>query len=105
MQLGGAWFKSEIEIQKIHGFTHLKPLDITLQNKLMKGFSRQLILKHQYVKQIIEEGDLAPLPVDRVKKELDQLINVEQFLNVIGMGPKSIKVKYCEEKIGTNGWL
>lgn len=70
----------------------------------MKGFSRQLILKHQYVKQIIEEGDLAPMPLEQVKRELDQLINLEQFLNVIGMGTKSTKVCMMEKSVLMGGY-
>jgi len=53
----------------------------------MRGFSRQLLLKHNYLKKISEDELL-----ESVASELDELISLEQFLNIIGIEPKSIKV-------------
>lgn len=58
----------------------------------MKGFARQLFLKHQYVKQISYKEDQAPMSLKLVESELDQLIKLEQFLNIIGMSQQSTKV-------------
>ncbi len=60
----------------------------------MKGFSRQLLLKHQHLKAIVEDGGDETLLED-VAKQLDELISLEQFLNLTGMEPKSIKVARC----------
>lgn len=54
----------------------------------MKGFGRQLILKHQCLKQVEEED----MSVEEAEKELDKFINLELFLNVAGLEPRSIKV-------------
>ncbi len=55
----------------------------------MKGFSRQLLLKHQHLRAITAEpGE----NVENITKQLDALISLEQFLNVTGVEPKSIKV-------------
>ena len=60
----------------------------------MKGFSRQLLLKHQHLKAIVEDGGDETLLED-VAKQLDELISLEQFLNLTGMEPKSNKVARC----------
>lgn len=57
----------------------------------MKGFSRQLLLKHQHLKQL-GEGSCEEGRVEEVAKELDELISLEQFLNVTGVETKSVKV-------------
>ncbi len=57
----------------------------------MRGFSRQLLLKHQHLKAIVEEGGDETLLED-VAKQLDEIISLEQFLTVTGMEPKYIKV-------------
>lgn len=54
----------------------------------MRGFSRQLSLKHQYLKQAEEEGE----SLKEAKKELDQWIDLEMFLNVADIEPRSVKV-------------
>lgn len=64
-----------------------------LQNKLLKSFSNQLLLKHQCLKQLEDEEEYAATPLERVRVELDQLISLEQFLNVTGLEAKSTKVK------------
>ena len=62
------------------------------QNKLLKNFSNQLLLKHQCLKQLEDEEEYAAVPLEKVKNELDQLISLEQFLNVTGLEAKSTKV-------------
>lgn len=64
------------------------------QNKLLKNFSNQLLLKHQCLKQLEDEEEYAAVPLEKVKNELDQLISLEQFLNVTGLEAKSTKVRY-----------
>lgn len=55
----------------------------------MRGFSRQLSLKHQYLKQAEEEEGES---LKEAKKELDQWIDLEMFLNVADIEPRSVKV-------------
>ncbi len=57
----------------------------------MRGFSRQLLLKHQHLKAISEE-ESGDNDMKNIAEQLDALISLEQFLNVTGIEPKSIKV-------------
>lgn len=69
--------------------------DIRLQeNKVMKGFSNQLIEKHRYLKYFMEEyeGPSWHLSLEKIKSEFDRLINLKTFLKVAGLQPASIKV-------------
>ena len=68
----------------------------------MKGFSRQLYLKHQHLKRAgsttsassDEEGvPVYSLEVMEAGKHLDQWIDVEMFLTVAGLEPRSMKVR------------
>lgn len=56
----------------------------------MRGFSRQLLLKHQHLKELPE--DYGQDVIENIKKQLDELISLEQFLTVAGIETKSIKV-------------
>lgn len=68
----------------------------------MKGFSRQLFLKHQHLKRAgsttsassDEEGvPVYSLEVMEASKHLDQWIDVEVFLSIADLEPRSIKVR------------
>ena len=66
----------------------------TLQNKLLRGFSRQLIIKHHCLKQLSAESELEDgMSLDQASRELDQRIDLEMFLNVACLEPRSIKVR------------
>lgn len=54
------------------------------QNKLMKGFSNQLIEKHRFVKHL-EESGRSEEDVKKAKHDFDRLISFEQFLNIAGL--------------------
>ncbi len=65
----------------------------------MKAFARQLVLKHQYMKQKSssdEETDVLCLALDDAERELDQLIDLKQFLNITGLEPRTFKVMASE---------
>ena len=67
---------------------------VPLQNKLMKGFSNQLIEKHRYLKYYLEECEVTPQEsLEKVKSELDKLINMQQFLTVTGLQSATSKVR------------
>ncbi len=60
----------------------------------MKGFSNQLIEKHRYLKYCLEEyEDISQDSLEKVKCELDKLINLQQFLNVTGLHSTTTKVR------------
>lgn len=59
----------------------------------MKGFSNQLIEKHRYLKYYIEEYEDSQESVEKVKRELDKLISLQQFLNITGLQATTTKVK------------
>ena len=69
------------------------------QNKLLKNFSNQLLLKHQCLKQLEDEEEYAAVPLEKVRSDLDQLISFEQFLNVTGLEAKSSKVNVIKDEI------
>lgn len=49
--------------------------------------------KHRYLKYFLEEeGNGSHLSVEKLKKEFDKLINLQQFLNVAGLHPTTTKV-------------
>lgn len=56
----------------------------------MKGFSNQLVEKHRYLKDCEDELDQATL--ERVGSQFDNLINLQQFLAVVGLGEVTAKV-------------
>ena len=71
----------------------------------MKGFSRQLFLKHQHLKRAgsttsassDEEGvPVYSLEAMEASKHLDQWIDVELFLNVADLEPRSMKVRLMD---------
>lgn len=62
------------------------------QNKLMKGFSNQLIQKHHYIKYLLEENEYSGASLEKVKSEFDKLISLQQFLSVSGLQQSSTKV-------------
>lgn len=66
------------------------PYPPTLQNRLMKGFSNQLIEKHRYINYCKE--DVSEVALEKVKTEFDRLINLEQFLSVAGLQEPTSKV-------------
>ena len=63
-----------------------------LQNKLMKGFSNQLLEKHRYLKHLSEDSLDHTLSLEKIKQEFDQLINLQLFLDVTGLQPCTAKV-------------
>lgn len=70
-------------------------LSLSLQNKVMRGIARQLILKHHYLKQLSssdEETDVLCLGTDEAGRELDQHMDLKQFLNITGLEPRTLNV-------------
>ena len=56
----------------------------------MKGFSNQLMEKHRYLKYCEDELDEATS--EKVRSEFDSLINLQQFLVVVGLEEAAAKV-------------
>ncbi len=78
------------------GCSFICTLSLWVQNKMMKGFALQLILKHQHLKQRSssdDETDVLCLAQDDAERELDQLINLKQFLNIVGLEPRTLNVR------------
>lgn len=63
-----------------------------LQSKLMKGFSNQLIEKHRYIR-YISDGNSSPSSLQKISRDFDKLINLQQFLHVIDLHPDAVKVR------------
>lgn len=58
----------------------------------MKGFSNQLIEKHRYLKALDQFDCSSEEFLLKVKHQFDELINLEQFLNIISLQPSAVKV-------------
>lgn len=56
-----------------------------MQTRIMKYFSRQLLVKHEFLRQFEGEGYKV------AEKEIDTLIDLNLFLNVVDMEPRSIQ--------------
>lgn len=62
------------------------------QNKLMKGFSNQLIEKHRSLKYCEEE--LEDVALEKVRSEFDELISLHLFLSVTGLQESTSRVRH-----------
>ena len=62
------------------------------QNKLLKGFSRQLLAKHRFIEQSSRGGDVT-YSQEELDDELDKCISLDPFLNVAELSTRTIKVK------------
>ena len=60
-----------------------------LQNRLMKFFARQLLLKHQFLRQLESENGRC---VREAEEEINTLIDLGLFLSVADLETKSIQV-------------
>ena len=58
----------------------------------MKLFARQLMHKHQYLEDINLDLSNDSVAVEKMAVELDSLISFEMFLNIAGLGQRTIKV-------------
>ena len=62
----------------------------------MKLFSRQLMLKHQYIQHLLvgseEDGDTSKL-LDEAIQELDSFIDIDMFLSIAGVTAHTVKVR------------
>ena len=56
-----------------------------MQTRIMKYFSRQLLVKHEFLRQFEGEGYKV------AEREIDTLIDLNLFLNVVDMEPRSIQ--------------
>ena len=68
---------------RTHTHTHV-------QNKLMKGFSRQLLIKHNFLGKAQFSDDEEGFSLEDAAKSLEA--DLELFLQVVSFQPRSIKV-------------
>ena len=73
------------------GGTALEENNLLIENKLMKLFARQLMHKHQYLEDINLDLSNDSVAVEKMAVELDSLISFEMFLNIAGLGQRTIK--------------
>ena len=73
-------------------------LFVPLQNRLMKFFARQLLLKHQFLGQLEPENGRSVRDADR---EINALIDLGLFLSVADLEPKSIEVCVHSRELAT----
>lgn len=61
----------------------------TLQNKLYKYFARQLGVKHSALQSVDSDSEA----YSRAEQQLDELVSMNMFLDVVGVDPRALPVR------------